>query len=115
MESQDTVTIAPSVLIMMAQHAATHVDGVSHTGNIPVDVIRVLRGQPMGSGVVLDLGPNRVGIDIYLIIKPGANMREVSMAVQQDVKRSIEELVGMEVMYVNAHIEDVDFSPSEVT
>ena len=113
MQSQDTITIAPTVLIMMAQHAATHVDGVARTGNIPVDVIRVLRGQPMGSGVVLDLGEGQVGVDIYLVIKPGANMRETSVAVQQDIKRSIEELVGMEVTYVNTHIEDVDFSPSE--
>ena len=113
MESQDTITIAPSVLIMMAQYAAIHVEGVSRTGNIPVDVIRMLRGQPMGSGIVLDLGPNQVGVDIYLVINPGSNMRETSIAVQQDVKRSIEELVGMDVKYVNTHIEDVDFTPSE--
>lgn len=112
MEQQDTITIAPNVLIMIAQHAATHVAGVSQMGAIPVDVIRVVRGQPMGSGVVLELGDNQVGLDVYLVLKTGAAMRETSITVQHDIKRAIEELVGMEVTKVNTHIEDVDFAPT---
>jgi len=113
MESQDTITIAPSVLITIARHAAMQVEGVSRTGVIPVDVIRLLRGNPMGSGVALKLGDNKVTVDIYLVVKPGASMRETSEEVQQAVTRAIQELVGMEVIAVNAHVEDVDFPLAE--
>jgi len=111
MESQDTITIAPSVLITIARHAATQVKGVSRTGTIPVDVVRLLKGHPMGSGVILDLDGTRVKLDLYLLVKPGANIRTVSQEVQEAVTRSIEELVGMEVTGVNVHVEDVDFVP----
>ncbi len=109
MEPQDTITLAPSVLITIARHAATQVDGVARTGMIPVDVIHVLRGHPMGSGVVLNVSGNQVAVDIYLVVKPGVNMRETSVAVQEAITRAIQELVGMEVTAVNTHIEDVEF------
>lgn len=111
MEPQDTITIAPSVLITVAKHAATQVKGVSRTGIIPVDVVRLLKGHPMGSGVILDITGTRVKLDLYLLVTPGANIRTVSQEVQQAVTRAVEELVGMEVTGVNVHVEDVDFLP----
>src|SRR5262249_17279756 len=113
MEPQDTITIAPSVLITVARYAATQVKGVSRTGAIPVDMVRMLKGHPMGSGVILDINGTRIKLDLYLLVKPGANIREVSLDVQKGVTRAVEELVGMEVTGVNVHVEDVDFLPGE--
>lgn len=110
MEPQDTITIAPSVLIAIAMYAATEVEGIAHMGAIPVDVGRLFRGNPMGSGVVLDIEENSVKVDLYLVVEPGINMRKASQEVQRDVKRSVQELVGMDVTAVNVHIEDVDYS-----
>jgi uncharacterized alkaline shock family protein YloU len=47
------------------------------------------------------------------MVRPAANIREVSQEVQRAVTRAIEELVGMEVTGVNVHVEDVDFLPGE--
>ncbi len=110
MEPQDTITIAPSVLITIARHAAEQVKGVSRMGQIPVDVGRLLRGNPMGSGIVLDIEDHAVKLDLYLRVTPGAVMRDVSHEVQQAVKRAIQDLVGMDVTAINVHIEDVDFT-----
>lgn len=109
METKDTITVAPSVLIMIARHAALQVEGVSRTGTIPMDVLRVLKGNPMASGVILDLQDNKATIDLYLIVRPGVSVREVSAEVQRAVTRAIQELVGMDVTSVNVHVEDVDF------
>lgn len=113
MEPQDTITIAPSVLIAIARHATEEVEGVSRMGQIPVDVGRLLRGHPMGSGIVLEIADQSVAVDLYLLVKPGANMRDTSREVQHAVKRAIQDLVGMRVTTVNVHIEDVDFLPGE--
>src|SRR5690606_22382842 len=113
MEPQDTITIAPSVLITIARHAAEQVPGVAGMGQIPVDVGRLLRGSPMGSGIVLEINDQDVKVDLYLRVKPGVNMKETGEAVQQQVKRSIQELAGMDVTVVNVHIEDVDFSSGD--
>ena len=79
-------------------------------GQIPVAVGRLLRGHAMGSGVVLDIIERTVAVDLYLVVKPGANMRNVSREVQRAVKRAIVDLVGMDVATVNVHIEDVDYA-----
>ncbi|MBN1313280.1 MAG: Asp23/Gls24 family envelope stress response protein [Anaerolineae bacterium] len=111
MEPQDTVTIAPSVLITIARQAAIEVKGIARMGTIPIDVTHLLKGNPMGSGVVLEIERNQVSFELYLIVKPGVSMRDISHEVQRSVTRSIQELVGMEVLKVNVHIEDVDFTP----
>lgn len=113
MEPQDTITIAPSVLITIARQAAIDVKGIARMGTIPIDVTRLLKGNPMGSGVVLDLDSGKVSLELYVIVKPGVSMRDVSREVQRSVTRSIQELVGMEVLTVNVHIEDVDFTPAD--
>src|SRR5947207_5478594 len=108
MEPQDTITIAPAVLITIAQHAATQVKGISHMGNIPVNIGRLFRSSPMANGVVLNIAENRVAVDAYLVVMPDVNIREVSNQVQQSITRAIEELVGMDVVAVNIHVEDVN-------
>ena len=109
MEPQDTITIAPSVLITIVQHAATQIAGISRMGAIPVNIVRLVQGTPMGSGVVLKIDDNRVSIDVYLVVMPDINIKSVSAEVQTAVTRSVEELVGMEVLAVNVHVEDVDY------
>jgi|YNPNPStandDraft_1061719.scaffolds.fasta_scaffold54377_2 uncharacterized alkaline shock family protein YloU len=111
MNPQDTITIAPSVLITIASHAATQIEGVARMGSIPVDVGRLLRGHPMGSGVVLEINDdNSVAVDVYLVAKAGINMREVGREVQHSITRSIQDLVGMQVTGVTVHFEDVEYS-----
>jgi uncharacterized alkaline shock family protein YloU len=112
MQSQDSVTIASSVLITIVEHAATQVKGVARIGTLPVDARRWLRGSAMGTGVALEIDGNTVSAELFLVLTPDAVMRTVSIKVQQAVKRAIEELVGMEVKQVNIHIDDVDFMTS---
>ena len=107
MEPQDTITIAPSVLIEIIRHAATQTDGVASMGNIPVRIGRVLSGHPMGSGTILIIDDDNVTIDVYLVVLPNVDMRAVSHSVQEAVNRAIEELVGMHVEKINVHIENV--------
>ena len=38
------------------------------------------------------------------------NVREVSRKVQTEVVRAIEEMIGMDVIRVDIHIEDIDYT-----
>ncbi|NDJ51679.1 MAG: Asp23/Gls24 family envelope stress response protein [Chloroflexi bacterium] len=113
MKPQDTITIAPSVLITIAKAAATDIGGVVRMGAVPVDVSRLLTRNTVGSGIILDIEGKSVSLDMYLVVAHGANMRDVSHEVQSAVTRSIQDLVGMKVNRVNVHIEDVDMSDGE--
>jgi len=51
---------------------------------------------------------------LHLILRQDVNIREVSRNVQQNVKRAIHEMVGMDVGQVNIHIEDIDYKDNEI-
>jgi len=111
MEDKDKVVVAPGVLIASAVYSATQVDGVARMGDVPVDMVRLLRGNVMSDGIVLEIDDNRhVNLELYIVVQPDVNMLEIGKKVQQAVARSIQEVVGMEVASVNVHIENVNYS-----
>jgi uncharacterized alkaline shock family protein YloU len=102
-------TIAPEVLLTIAQLTSLQVPGVSRMGNIPARVDRLFQ-RGYGSGVRIDIRDEVVNIDVHLILCKDFNIREVSRQVQYNVTRAISDMVGMQVGRVNIHIEDIDFN-----
>jgi uncharacterized alkaline shock family protein YloU len=100
-------TIAPEVIQTIARLTTLETPGVSRMSPVPGAVSRLRRGG--SDGVLLDTQDDFVTADIYIVVCNGVNMRDVSRAVQQNVCRSISEMVGMQVGRVNIHIEDIDF------
>ena len=100
-------TIAPEVLQTIARLTALESPGVSRMSPTPGAVSRLRRGA--SEGVLLDIQDDFVTADLYIVVKNGVNMREVSRNVQQNVSRSISDMVGLQVGRVNIHIEDIDF------
>jgi uncharacterized alkaline shock family protein YloU len=109
MEPQDTIVVAPGVLITIARYATLEVEGVARMGTIPTNVLRLFQRAPAAHGVVLDIDDNEVTLELYVVVKPNVNMREVARNIQRAVSRSIKELVGMDVTAVNIHIHDVAY------
>ncbi len=109
-ENPGKTTLAPDVLITIARMSALAVEGVSHMAAVPVRVNRLLR-RTVREGVEINVEDGVVYIDLYLILKPNVNVREVSRNVQAQVARAISEMIGMEVGHVNIHIEDIAYGP----
>lgn len=107
---QGKTTIAPDVLVTIARMAVLSVEGVSHMASVPVRVNRLLR-RTVKDGVEVSVEDGVVYLDLYLILKPDVNVREVSRNAQQQVARAISEMIGMEVGHVNIHIEDIAYGP----
>jgi uncharacterized alkaline shock family protein YloU len=112
MDTQDSITVAPSALITIAREATINVPGVSRMSNTPGGVGRLLRRTPSANGVRIAVQNNTAAIDLYVILKAGTSMREVSHEVQREVARAMHEIVGLNVTSVDVHIVDVDFSLS---
>lgn len=108
-----STTIATDVLLTIAQLTALAVQGVSRLSSLPGKGMEIFkkRGQAR-DGVKIDVSQDTVNVDIYVILQNDVNVREVSRNIQTDVARSISDLVGMQVGYINVHIEDIDF-PTE--
>jgi uncharacterized alkaline shock family protein YloU len=111
----DTVTIAPGVLLTIARLAALEVSGVVRMGSTPGGVDRLLRRVPSANGVQIAIDDGTVTAHIYVIAAASTNLRDMSIQIQKSVARSIRDLLGMKVESVNVHIEDIEFStPSPV-
>ncbi len=113
-ETRGKTTIAPEVLLTIAQLTTLKTPGVSRMSNVPGGVNRLFRRE-YGEGVRIDIRDDVVYIDLYLILKKDMNIRDVSRQVQRNVARAISEMVGMPVGRVNIHVEDIDYSTEAET
>lgn len=102
-------TISPEVLVSIALLATTGVEGVSHMTSVPRDVNTLFK-KGLTEGIGLTVEDNIVFVDIYVVLKKGFKVKEVCRQIQNQVSRSVSEMVGMEVGRVNVHVEDIDYS-----
>lgn len=108
-DSQGKTTIAPEVLLTIAQLTTLNVDGVSRLSHVQAGVNQLLKRTQKREGVLIEVVDDVVHADIYVILKNDVNVRDVSHNIQHEVCRAISEMVGMSVGRVNVHIEDVDY------
>jgi uncharacterized alkaline shock family protein YloU len=102
-------TISPEVLVSIALLATTSVEGVSRMAPAQRDLNTLFkRGLTEGVGITVE--DDIVFTDIYVILKNGVNVRDVCRQIQNQVSRSISEMVGMEIGRVNVHVEDINYS-----
>lgn len=106
----DTVTIAPDVLLTVARLATLRVPGAIQMGSTPGGVDRLLRRIPAANGVQIAIEDGVVTAHLYVVADAAVNLREMSVEIQKSVARSIREILGMKVESVNVHIEDVVFT-----
>lgn len=105
----DAVTVAPGVILTIVQIAALNVEGVVAMSSLPGSMDRWLRRSSGHDGVRLSLEDDSVRVDIYLLADASRSLYETCRAVQEAVARTIKEYVGMDVIAVNVHIDDVAF------
>lgn len=105
--SQGKTTVSPDVLVTIARLSALSVPGVSRMAQVPGGVNRLFK-RGIGDGVRIEVQDNVVAANLYLILKPEVNVREVSRNVQHQVARALQEMVGMDIGGIEIHIEDID-------
>ncbi len=103
-----TTTIAPSVLVRIAQLTSLSIPGVAGMAPVPGGVNRLFR-RDGGDGVRIELDDKSVAVDLYLALDYGVEVRKVSRKVQREVARAFEDMVGMNVTRVDIYIEEIEF------
>jgi uncharacterized alkaline shock family protein YloU len=106
-----TTTIAPGVLVTIARLTALGIPGVSRMAPVAGGVNRLFR-RGAGEGVRIEVTENTVSVDLYLVLGPATNVRDVGRKVQAEVASAIENMVGMPVARVDVHVEDFDDLPA---
>lgn len=108
------VKINPEVVGIIAGLAATEIPGVAGmSGGIAGGIAEMLGHRNLSKGVKTDLGEHQCVVDLSVIIKYGESIPEVARQIQENVKRTIEVMTGLDVMEVNINVHAVDFPPKE--
>lgn len=91
--SNGRLTIANSALSTIAGHAATLVKGVTSAGKIVVKVEH----------------DGLISIDVSPTITFGLNLHDVAAMIQQQIKKCVEDMTGLQVKYVNVQVKGLSF------
>ena len=102
------VKIADEVVAIIAGLAATEVEGVSSmAGNIANELVSKLGMKVLSKGVRIAFEDSGIRVDLSIILEYGCSIPEVTAAVQERVKNSIETMTGLKVVDVNIRVADV--------
>lgn len=108
-QPQDTVTLRRQVLQSIISEATLSISGVLRIGYPSGTLDRWLGRGPAAEKSHLLVEDEEITVDVSLVVDARHNLQEVSRAVQQEIRRTLQEYVGLQVKAVNVRIEDVAF------
>ena len=100
-----TISYADDVIAIIAGLAATEVSGVAGmSGGVVGGIAELLGRKNLTKGVKVEVGNEEAAIDLSIVIDFGFNLRDVSVAVQENVKKAVESMTGLRVVECNINI-----------
>ena len=107
-----TVSFATEVVATIAGLAATEVDGVASMTSPAsgmADMFKRKSNRSLTKGVRIDLVDNRVSVDITITVEYGSPVPDVARNIQENVKKAIETMSGLDVRSVDVHVSGISF------
>lgn len=112
-DDDENMMITDEVLAIMAGVAAAEVKSVHKmSGGFAGGIVEAFGRRNLSKGVKVVTRDDKIIIDLYVIIKYGYRIPEAAFEIQENVKKTIEELTGMEIDSVNIHVQGVNFGDS---
>ncbi len=109
-----TVKISPHVLATIARLTTLSVPGVVRMyRDLSSGMGQLFHGKGTADGITVTTVDDAVTIDIAIIAAQDTNILELGRSIQTAVARAITEMVGLPVLSVNVHIEDVQHTKDE--
>lgn len=108
------IKIADEVVGIIAGLAATEVEGVAGmSGGLVGGIAEILGKKNLSKGVKVEVGEREAAVDLFIIMEYGVRIPDVALRVQENVKRAIENMTGLDVVEVNIHVQGVGFSQED--
>ena len=110
------IQIAPEVIEVIAGLATVEVEGVAGmSGGFAGDFVELLGRKNLSKGVKVEVGQLQAAVDVSVIMEYGYRIPDVAAQIQTNVKKSIQNMTGLNVIEVNVHVHDVRFKNTEKT
>ena len=103
-----TISISPQVLATIARLTTLEHSGVVRMyRDVSGGFDRWLHGKGGRDGVHIEIVDNAVSLDLYIVAAQDISLYTLSRDIQSRVTRAIKDMVGMPVLAVNVHVEEV--------
>lgn len=110
------IRIANEVVGIISGLAATEVKGVAGmSGGIAGGIAEMLGRRNLAKGVKVEVGQKEAAIDLFIVVEYGYRIPEIAWEIQENVKRALESMTGLQVVEVNVHVQGVHFFGDEKT
>ncbi|EGO63625.1 Asp23/Gls24 family envelope stress response protein [Acetonema longum] len=105
-----SIRIADEVVGIIAGLAAMEVTGVAGmSAGLVGGIAEMLGKKNLSKGVKVEVGEREAAVDLFIIVEYGVRIPDVALRVQENVKRAIESMTGLDVVEVNIHVQGVGF------
>ncbi|MBC8531162.1 Asp23/Gls24 family envelope stress response protein [Gehongia tenuis] len=104
------IIFASDVIAIIAGLAATEVEGVAGmSGGLVSGMAELLGRKNLTKGVKVEVGNEETAVDLNMIFEYGYEIHTVAKNVQENVKRTIENMTGLRVVEVNVFVQGIYF------
>lgn len=103
-----SVTYASEVIAIIAGLATAEIDGIAAMSGGP-NLSEILGKKNFAKGVKITVAENKVSVALAVIVSYGAKIHEVCAAVQDAVRRAVENMTGLTVTEVNISVVGIQF------
>ncbi|MHB8718102.1 MAG: Asp23/Gls24 family envelope stress response protein [Candidatus Dormibacteria bacterium] len=103
--------VANDVVAWIAALTALHVDGVQamyRPSGQSID--RILRRRVAHRGARVQVRPDGLVVDLWIVVRSGVNVAAVGGRVQREVAEAIERMLGLNLVAVNVFVSEVVFA-----
>ena len=109
MDNNINLSVSEEVISTIVEKTVMSIPGIHDINGGFIDGITNMLGTKRVKGIRVDILEKTISIDIYLIVEYGVKIPDIAWDVQDKVKKTIEEMVGMTVTAVNIHIQGINF------
>ncbi len=108
------ISISEDVISVISAIAAKEVEGLASMGGTILGGLGdILAKKNQGKGVKVEFGESGIVIDVHITVKFGVKIREVSLAIQEQIKNAVETMSGLNVATVNVFVDGVELEKSK--
>lgn len=108
-EDYGKITFADEVVAIIAGLAASEIEGVAAmSGGIAGGIAEKLGRKNLSKGVKVEIGDKEAAIDLYIVVEYGARIPEIAWNIQENTKKAVETMTGLDVVEVNIHVQGVN-------
>lgn len=103
------VKISDEVVEVIAGLAASEIEGIEGMSTTLVGgITQILSGKKnLSKGIKVNVEENSATIDLYVVVKYGIKIVDVAKQVQENVKKSVELMTGLNLTSINVYVQNV--------